>query len=169
LAEAQSVNPYWIICDCDDFRGYTDEMLQQFLTENGYVKPAEPVEPEKPAESHEDNANNTDIKVNGSEANNNNTPLKGASDMSKGIDDAKEETVKQKDTEKHIAHQNPYVETLRTRIENKLIEMTPDDLKKIESINEKNALELLKSLYLRSEYDEEIKRLAVIVKLALLL
>jgi hypothetical protein len=160
LAKELSVNPYFLTCDSENHSEYSDEQLGQFLIENGY---------EKPPESSEANAKSVDIKTNGIETGTDNILLKEAADMIKGIDDSREEAAGQKDMEKHVVHQNPYIQILRTRIENKLIAIAPEELGKIESISEKNAIELVKSLYLRAEYDEEIKRIAVIVKLAMLL
>jgi hypothetical protein len=160
LAKELSVNPYFLTCDSDDYKEYSDEQLEKFLIENGYEEPPEPPKT---------NENEVDTKTGGIKANTDNSTLKEDTDMKKGIDDAKVETVGQKGIEKHVVHENPYIETLRTRVEKKFLEISPDELERIKSITEKNAMELLKSVYLRSEYDEEIKRIAVIVKVAMLL
>jgi hypothetical protein len=153
LAQELSVNPYFLICDSDNFKEYSEEQLQKFLTENGYEKPPEPV------------VNNEATKT-GTEANTADSSSAEASGTAKGAIDTKEEA---RSKAVRAVHKNPYVEILRTRIEDKILAMSSEELNKIESITERNALELLKSLYLRAEYDEEIKRIGVIVKLALLL
>jgi len=155
LAQELSVNPYFLTCDSDNFKEFSDEQLQKFLTENGYEKPPEPV------------VSSEETKTGGTDANAAGSSLTEASGMEKGATNTKEGAVGQKEV--RVVHQNPYVEILRTRIEDKFLSISSEELNKIESITERNALELLKSLYLRAEYDEEIKRIGVIVKLALLL
>ncbi|MCL2151912.1 MAG: hypothetical protein FWH57_02965 [Oscillospiraceae bacterium] len=160
LAMELSLNPYFITCDSDDFtKEYSEELLHQFLTENGYVKPPDPPEPS------ETDPNETNGAANSAD----NVPLKEAGNATEGANGVGEKALAQKLAETPVEYDNPYVEILRERIEKKILEMSPDELKKIESIAEKNAIELVKSLYLRSEYDEDIKRIAAIVKLALLL
>ena len=153
LAKELSINPYWITCDSNNFSEYSEEKLHDFLLEHGY-------DSEKPPETKESKADIQNISTEASS-----DPSKAASDSG----EAKDKEAVQNSSKPRITHENPYVETLRTRIEQKIMEISSDDLGKIEAINEKYATELLKSLYLRAEYDEEIKRIATIVKLAMLL
>ena len=155
LSQELSVNPYFLTCDSDDFKEYSEEKLMQFLTEHGYEKPPKPVE------------NNAETKTGSTGANTTNSSSKDASSIAKNAEGAKGDDSKPKEV--RAVHQNPYVEIMRSRIEDKLLTMSSDELSKIDSITERNAQELLKSLYLRAEYDEDIKRLGVIIKLALLL
>ena len=168
LAKHLEKNPYWLIChsgtdfNSDDFNEYSDELLHKFLLEHRYDsdKPPKTVEPVVSEVVSSEDSKRVDEEDNADTAS-----VSTAQDSG----DKSEKSDEQRARKKQVAHENPYIVTLRERIEQRLIEISSDELQKIESISEKDAVDLLKSLYLRSGYDEEISRISTIVKLAMLL
>lgn len=161
MAQVLSINPYYLTGASDERNEYSDEIFRQFLTENKYGKFFESGEKKKRQYNRK---SPIDSNVSANEA-----AFEGSVEdaIQTPVTESVIEEEKEAKTPEFIAEiepSNPLYELLTTRIQEKINAIKQSELEIFESMPPEKADELLKGLLLRSEYSEEAKHLATIVK-----
>jgi len=170
VAHVLKINPNYLTGESDERGEYSDEVARQFLIDAGYGKLLD--RSAKPKRTY--NRKNPVVPV-AADASGENTaeqtpPSDDTTAVTEGTTAVTEDNTEPKKPEVSPAEPptSPY-DSLLSRIQDKVRVITQSEQEKLDSMPADTAEQLLKGLYLRTEYSEEAKRLAALLKIILTL
>ncbi len=191
MAQILKLNPNYLTGASDEREGFSTEAINQFLTDNGHAalntgneKPRRKYNRKpKPVPNENDEAEPYAAEVADESEAVVEEPAGTISDTTAPVEVAQDDEAEKADAEDEPANANiaqtavtpaeepqgTAFDSLLAALHDKVCALTEDGQEKLISMPAETAEQLLKSLYLRSEYSEDVKNLSILVKLLLVL